>query len=149
MSLNPKQEKYGGSRPPINVIDLKPGMENVTVRVRVLDVGETRSIETKKGTRTISNAVIGDSSGRVEATLWGDKAGSLKTGDVVEINGAWISEFKGKVQLNIGKNTNIIPLPSESLPEHIPETRPRGTGRSQVGREPPRRGHLRRKSIEE
>lgn len=136
MSSSGKSER--GSSAPINIIQLKPGMENVTVRVRVLSTTEPRVVDTKKGTRTISNAVVGDSTGRVEVVMWGDKAGSLKEGDVVEIKGAWVSEFRGKVQLNIGKSTNVTQLSNDAVTDQIPETEPRGTGRppSRPGRRP-------------
>jgi replication factor A1 len=99
-------------------------MENVTVRVKVLSVGKPRVIETKKGARTISNAIIGDNTGRVEAVLWGEKTSSLREGDVVEISGAWVTEFKGKVQLNIGKSTSITKLPENTIQGDIPEKEP-------------------------
>ncbi|MEM1596078.1 MAG: OB-fold nucleic acid binding domain-containing protein [Desulfurococcaceae archaeon] len=126
--MNSDSRESGGSTAPKNINELKPGMENVTVRVRVLSVTPPRTIETKKGSRTISNAIVGDSTGRVEAVMWGEKVTSLKEGEVVEIQGAWITKYRGKVQLNIGKNTNISQLPNDSVPEEIPDTQPRATG---------------------
>lgn len=136
MSSSSREEKEGSS-PPVSVNQLKPGMENVTVRVRVLEVGKPKKIETKKGTRTITSAVVGDGTGRVEAVLWGAKVAALKAGDVIEISHAWVTEFRGKVQLNIGKSTEIKPLPSDSVPEEIPEQGP--AARSTPTRRPPRR----------
>jgi len=117
----------------VSVLELRPGMENVTVRVKVLSVGKPRVIETKKGTRTINNAIIGDNTGRVEAVLWGEKTTSLREGDIVEISGAWITEFKGRVQLNIGKTTSITKLPEDAIKGDIPDKEPTAPSR------PPRR----------
>lgn len=128
MNSSSENRSPGRSSPPINVMQLRPGMENVTVRVRVLNTTQPRTIETKKGTRTISNAVVGDSTGRVEAVLWGEKVTALKTGDVVEIKGAWVTAYRGKVQLNIGRSTDITPLPSDSVSGEVPESEPRATG---------------------
>jgi len=122
MGLERSRESPGASA--VNVLELRPGMENVTVRVKVLSVGKPRVIETKKGTRTISNAVVGDNTGRVEAVLWGERTTSLKEGDVVEISGAWVTEFRGKVQLNIGKSTSIMRLPEDTIQGEIPEKEP-------------------------
>lgn len=121
------ERESGGFRPPVNILDLKPGMENVTVRVRVLEIGTPRTIETKKGTRTICNAVVGDATGRVDAVLWGLKTASFKEGDVVEISHAWVTEYRGKVQLNVGKSSEIKQLSGNEvpLPENIPEVRPK------------------------
>lgn len=137
MGLDRSRETTGASSV-ISVIELRPGMENVTVRVKVLSVGKPRVIETKKGTRTISSAVIGDNTGRVEAVLWGEKTASLREGDVVEISGAWVTEFKGKVQLNVGKSTSITRLPENAVQGEIPEKEPVAPP-GQQRRAPPRR----------
>jgi replication factor A1 len=130
----------------INILELRPGMENVTVRVKVLSVGKPRVIETKKGTRTINNAIVGDNTGRVEAVLWGEKTSSLREGDVVEISGAWVTEFKGKVQLNVGKTTSITKLPENVVQGEIPEKEPSApsTPRQPPRRFPPRRPRSKR-----
>lgn len=140
--MESSRKETKGSSVPINIIDLKPGMENVTIRGRVLEKTPPRTIETSKGTRTISNAMIGDSTGRVEVVMWGEKVTTLKQGDVVEIKGAWVSEYRGKVQLNIGKSTTVTEIPSNSVPEEIPESEPKATGTYQ--RKPGRRFNKKR-----
>ncbi len=109
-----------------NIIDLKAGEEHVHVKGRVLETTPPRVIQTRKGPRTISNAVIGDETGRVQATLWGSKAGTLEEGQVVEIKEAWTTSYRGKVQLNIGKSTEIKQLENGEAPapEEIPEDQP-------------------------
>lgn len=107
-------------------MDLKPGMENISLRVRVIKTEPSKVIQTKKGARTISNAIIGDESGRTEAVLWGEKAGTLKEGSAVEIKGAWTTSFRGKVQVNIGRSTSVSEIGDEEVPraEEIPEDSP-------------------------
>ncbi len=108
------------------IIDLKSGEENVHVTGRVLETTPPRVIQTRRGPRTISNAIIGDESGRVQVTLWGSKAGSLEEGKVVDIKGAWTTSYRGKVQLNIGRSTNVEEVSDEEAPqpEEIPEDQP-------------------------
>lgn len=115
------------SKPRIPIIQLKPNQENITIIGRVIKTTPPRIINTKKGSRTISNAVIGDESGRVEVTLWGSKAGSLRENEVVEINGAWTTSFQGRIQLNIGKTTTVKKIDDAQIPpvEQIPETEPK------------------------
>jgi len=126
------------------VIDLKEGMDGVTVRVRVLEAGEAKVIETKNGPRTISEAIVGDESGRVRLTLWGKLAGSIKKGDAIEIRGGWTTVYRGQVQLNVGAKGSIVKLESsevaseEDIPEDTPKPRTQYTGRG--GQRPPRRG---------
>ncbi len=115
------------SKPRIHIIDLKPNLENISVKGRVLETSPPKIINTKRGMRTISNAVLGDETGRVQVTLWGSKAGTLHEGDVVEIDGAWTSSFRGRVQLNIGKSTSVKKLEDGEAPlaEDIPEDEPK------------------------
>lgn len=75
--------------------NLKPNMESVDLTVRVLEATDARQIQTKNGTRTISEAIVGDDTGRVKLTLWGKHAGSIKEGQVVKIENAWTTAFKG------------------------------------------------------
>ncbi|MEM4620710.1 MAG: OB-fold nucleic acid binding domain-containing protein [Desulfurococcaceae archaeon] len=133
-----------GSR--ILIKELKPNQENISIIARVIQTTPPRTINTRKGVRTISNAIIGDESGRVEAVLWGVKAGSLNVNDVVEINGAWTTSFRGKVQLNIGKTSSIKKVDDNLVPpvDSIPETEPESFGKeSSQRREFRSRGRMR------
>lgn len=115
---NPTSEK--------KISELKEGEQNVTVTARVLDVQEPKVIETKKGPRTISEAYLGDETGRIKTTFWGEKAGSVEKGDVVKIEGAWTTSFKGKVQLNVGSKSSIEKVDDSEVPpeEEIPSEEP-------------------------
>jgi len=109
------------------VSQLREGEDGVTVRVRVLSVGETRTVQTRKGPRTLSEALVGDETGRVRLTLWGKHAGALREGEAVEIRGAWTTSYRGEVQLNIGYRGEIERIEDNSVPrpEEIPEDRPK------------------------
>lgn len=132
------EENQFSNPPSKKIMELKDGEQGVSVKGRVLEARESKVIETRKGPRTISEAVLGDETGRVKVTLWGEKAGSLQEGDVVEIKGAWTSSYRGKVQLNVGYRTQVDRLddseapPAEEVPEDEPtapyQPRPRGGG---------------------
>ncbi len=127
----------------VNVIDLKPGMENVHVVVRVLKADGPKVIRTKAGERTISEALVGDETGKVKLTLWGRMAGSISEGDVIEITGGWTSVFKNEVQLNVGGHGKVDKVDSSLAPEasSIPDASPKAEGVSSEGgfRRQPRR----------
>ncbi|MEM4464208.1 MAG: single-stranded DNA-binding protein [Ignisphaera sp.] len=120
------------------VKDLKPGMENISAAVRVLESYGVRTIDTKAGTRTLGEYMVGDDTGKVKLVVWGSKAPSLGIGDVVEIKNAWVTVFKGEVQLNAGKNSSIEKLPDSAIPsaDEIPNEVPKAEGGE---RTPPRR----------
>jgi len=124
-----RNSEFGGNPKGIEkkIMDLKNGESWLTVKGRVLEAGESKLIQTRKGPRTISEAVIGDETGRVKLTLWGDKAGSLEKGTVVKIEGAWTTSYKGEVQLNAGSKSKINKIDDNEIPaeEEIPEDRPK------------------------
>ena len=124
------------------VIELRPGMENASVIVRVLESHGIRTIRTRSGTRTIGEYVVGDETGRVKLIAWGTKASALAIGDVAEIRGAWVSMFRGEVQLNIGKNSIIERLPDDAVVsiDEVPKSKPRIERQPhEYSRRPPRR----------
>lgn len=109
------------------ILDIKPGMNNVNLRVRVLETYKPKTIQTRKGPRTISEAIIGDESGRTKATLWGQKAGTLEAGRAYEIEGAFITGYRGQALVNIGRTSKITRIDDEEVPgeDMIPEDTPR------------------------
>ena len=111
----------------VKIKDLKPGMDNITIKVRVLEANKPKVIQTKKGSRIISEALVGDETGRTRMTLWGRKAGSIKAGEVVKLRKAFVTAFRGVAQLNIGKQGEIVKLDdsevaaSNKIPENSPK----------------------------
>lgn len=102
-------------------------MENVTLKVRVLEAYRPKTIQTRKGPRTISEAIIGDESGRTKATLWGEKAGLLEAGGAYEITGAFITGYRGQALVNIGRTSKVTEIGDDEVPseEYIPEDTPK------------------------
>jgi replication factor A1 len=121
------------------IIDLKEGENDVNVRVRVIETREPKVVQTRKGPRTISEAIVGDETGRAKLTLWGKHAGTLKEGEAVEITGVWTTQYRGEVQLNVGYKGEIRQIPNEEVPqkEEIPEETPKPENPYTP---PPRRG---------
>jgi len=124
------------SKKEVKISELKPGMNNLSLKVRVIEAGEPRIIQTRKGPRTISNAIVGDETGRVKLTLWGDKAGTIHEGEAVEIEGAWTTSYRGEVQLNVGSRGSITEVSGEEVPgsEEIPENTPKAPQSSRSSR---------------
>lgn len=117
-------EKEEGFR---KISSLREGEDNVNVRVRVLKTMDTKVVETRRGPRTISEALVGDDTGRIKMTLWGKHAGSLREGQAVEVSGAWTTSYRGEVQLNVGFRGEIKELEDDEvvseaeIPEDVPK----------------------------
>jgi len=111
------------------VMDLREGEDNVSVKVRVLSAGEPKVIHTRRGDRTISEAIVGDDTGRVKLTIWGSQTGKVDEGDAIEINGGWTTSFRGEVQLNVGFRGEIKKIGEDEVPtsEEVPEDIPKAS----------------------
>jgi len=112
------------------VSSLKEGEDDVTVEVRVLETREPKVIETRKGPRTISEAIVGDETGRIKLTLWGKHAGTLEEGQAVRVSGAWTTSYRGQVQLNVGYKGEIQEIGDDEVAkaEEVPEEVPKAEG---------------------
>ncbi|ALU11621.1 single-stranded DNA-binding protein [Ignicoccus islandicus DSM 13165] len=111
------------------ISDLKEG-KSVTIKGKVLETSEVKTVQTKYGPRELSEAVIGDETGKVRVTLWGDKAGTLKEGEVVEIRDGWTTSFRGEVKVNVNQRSEIEVLNEEGPSEdEIPDNWPKAEGR--------------------
>lgn len=127
----------------VKIGDLKPAMNGVSLVARVVSVEPSRTINTRSGLRTITEAVIGDETGRVKLTMWGRTlADKLREGDSIEVKSAWTTVFRGVVQLNVGGEENVKVGSEGSLPrpEEIPEKYPQAP----ESYRPERRGGQRR-----
>lgn len=91
----------------MNINEIKLGMSNVSITGKVIDVGEAREVMTRYGRRSVANATIEDATGEISLSLWQDQINRVKPGDKVNITGAYVSEFGGKLQLNIPRSGKI------------------------------------------
>ncbi|WP_297215455.1 single-stranded DNA-binding protein [Thermoplasma sp.] len=84
--------------------DLTPSSRRVNVVGKVLSVGEPKTIQTKFGDqRSVTEVTIGDDTGKVILSLWGDQASQAKTGETLAIGNGYVSLVRGHIRLNVGK----------------------------------------------
>lgn len=98
---------------PHKIVEIKAGMNGLTVLGKVLDLGKTRTFTRKDGkTGKVSNITIGDETGKIRVTLWDAKAESpgVNTGDIVEIMNAYAREntFSNSTELQLGSGGGIV-----------------------------------------
>jgi ssDNA-binding replication factor A large subunit len=88
--------------------DLRAGMVGINLSAEVLEVNEPNIVNTRLGNRGVmANALIGDKTGRVQLSLWGEQVGSVSVGDTVLITNARMLVFRGKKQLQIGRKGTL------------------------------------------
>ncbi len=92
----------------MKINELKLGMNEITLKAKVVDVSEPRSVNTKFGYQTrVATATIEDDSGQITLTLWGKQIDEINLGDTIEVTKGYVSEFRGEIQLNIPKSGEI------------------------------------------
>jgi len=88
-----------------------PGMRNVSVLGRIVNIGGIREFSREGSRGRVSNLLIADETASIRLSLWDneiDKLGSLALGDVVRISGFVKEDNLGKPELRLGKFGTII-----------------------------------------
>ncbi|MBI4015987.1 MAG: DNA-binding protein [Candidatus Aenigmarchaeota archaeon] len=96
----------------MKISELTSGQNNVNLQATVSSVSEPRSVNTKFGSQTtLTEATLDDGSGKtIKLTLWGNQAEGISEGKKVEIAGGFTKEFKGELQLGVGKQGKLTVL---------------------------------------
>jgi replication factor A1 len=87
----------------MKISDLKAGMKRVDIKVKIVEVGEPREVDTKFGHNRVATATVEDETGKTKLSLWGEDIEKVSPDDVVEIKNGYITEFRGELQLNVGQ----------------------------------------------
>lgn len=91
----------------MKINELKNGMSNVSVEAKVIDKSERREVMTKYGIREVARVLLEDDSGRINLTLWGKDIDLVSIGNKVRIEGAFVTEFRDELQLNVPRSGKI------------------------------------------
>ncbi len=87
----------------MNIADIKAGMSGINVEAKVIEVGERRDVNTKYGVRSVADVVIEDETGQIKLSLWEAQIDSVSEGDTISIKGAYVTQFRDTMQLNLPK----------------------------------------------
>ncbi|MEM5829653.1 MAG: OB-fold nucleic acid binding domain-containing protein [Candidatus Aenigmatarchaeota archaeon] len=96
----------------MKIRDIKVGMSNISVEGKITEISETRDVQTKYGRRSVADATLEDETGSINLSLWGDQIDSVSVGDRVLISGAFVTEFREKLQLSVPRSGKIEILKS-------------------------------------
>ncbi|MFQ5553296.1 MAG: single-stranded DNA-binding protein, partial [Thermoplasmata archaeon] len=121
----------------VKVDELTPASKNADVTVKVLSLGERKTIDSKfGGSRDLVEATVGDETATVILTLWGDQIDGVAQDDVLEIDNGYVSLVRGHMRLNVGKYGSF-----KKSDEEIPEVNTsvdRSADEYESDRRPPR-----------
>ncbi len=92
----------------MSISELKAGMNNLTLTAKVASVSSPRQIQTKfGGMTTMTEVQLQDETGNIRLPLWGQQSEGIEEGQNVELTGAFTKEFKGNVELGLGRSGKI------------------------------------------
>ena len=95
----------------MNISELKPGMDRMNIKVKVLNISEPKQIITGTGIKhDILEGEIEDETGSMMLVLWNEKILPIKVGDTLQIENGFVSSFKGKWRINIGKYGDVTKI---------------------------------------
>lgn len=87
---------------------LKTGMRRINVRARVLAIsGPNLALTRYNGYAKFTNVTLEDETGIVNLTLWQDRMGALSINDIVEIDNASVTAYRGETQLRIRRDSKL------------------------------------------
>ena len=99
----------------LKIKDILPGMRNVETVGKVTNVFDVREFQRKDGnTSKVGSFLIGDETGTMRITCWGDQAdnvNNVKQDNIVKIISAYVKENQGRKELHLNDNSKIVVNP--------------------------------------
>jgi len=92
----------------MKIAELKDGMRGVNVSGMIVKIGEPKDVQTRYGSARVANAILEDETGRIMLVLWEENIDKVAVGDKVRIENGYVTSFKGKLQLNVGRYGKLI-----------------------------------------
>lgn len=98
----------------MKIKELKPGMENVDLIAKIVELREPRKVTTyNKIEHTIVEATVEDDTGTALITVWDDvirQLDGLSEGDSVKLSKCFITSFKRVIHINLGRDSKILKM---------------------------------------
>lgn len=115
----------GPTPPTLSLLDLVPGLGNVTVVGRVVAVFPPKAFNGDRKGR-LASCLIADELGIVRVVMWNDRtrlveSGSIKVGQILRVSHAYAKEGRGgKVELHVGEKCTVEADPPGVEPGKYP-----------------------------
>jgi replication factor A1 len=89
--------------------DLQIGMKQINLRAKVLEIAKPTLVFTRFGNyASVANALIADETGTIKLCLWNEQINTISVGNIIQIENANVSMFRGEKQLRVGKKGKLI-----------------------------------------
>jgi len=94
----------------LKINKILPGMRNVEVVGRVVNVFEVRQFNTGQRSGSVGSFILGDETGSLRCVLWNDQTKAMaefKEGQIIKIVDAYVKENQGRKELHLGDNAKL------------------------------------------
>ncbi|MBN1544073.1 hypothetical protein JW898_01270 [Candidatus Woesearchaeota archaeon] len=94
----------------IKLNKLIPGMRNVEVTAKVVDVYEIREFSTPKSSGKVGSFLVGDETGLSRVTCWHaqtEKMAGLKKDDIIKVKNAYVRDNNGRSEIHLNDKSEI------------------------------------------
>ena len=88
------------------IADLRAN-SNATIEATITAISPPRDVTTSRGPSRVADATLQDSTGTITLSLWGDDISRYSVGQKVRITDGWVREFRGKLQVSMGRSGSI------------------------------------------
>jgi replication factor A1 len=83
---------------------------NANIEATITAISAPREVSTARGPSRVADATLQDDSGTITLTLWGDEITKYTVGQKVKITDGWVKDFRGKLQVSMGRSGKITIL---------------------------------------
>jgi ssDNA-binding replication factor A large subunit len=80
---------------------------NATIEATITAISEPRDVTTSRGPSQVADATLQDETGTITLTLWGEDTKKYSVGQKVKITDGWVKDFRGKLQVSMGRSGTI------------------------------------------
>jgi replication factor A1 len=98
----------------MKIKDINLKSKDVWIQGVITDISPTREFEKFGEIKYVASAVIKDDTGEIRVNLWNEQATAFKKGDILKVDRASVSEWRGALQLN---SKHIIKVDKNDLTE--------------------------------
>ena len=80
---------------------------NATIDATITAISPVRDVSTSRGPSQVADATLQDETGTITLTLWGEDTKKYTVGQKVRISDGWVKEYRGKLQISMGRSGTI------------------------------------------
>lgn len=117
----------------LQIKNILPGMRDVETVAKVTAVYELREFETNGRKGKVASMMVGDETGTIRITMWGNQAdniNSIKQGDIIKILSGYVRENRGYKEIHLNDKSKILINPKgETVGEVKLTSQPQGNAK--------------------